>query len=476
MKLIDRFFDKEFFALLGKRPLPKIRIGKDGWGRRLRGAPASKQAAELGFAVAPRLAKLLNFAGTYNANEVGELRMFPACDELPEGANALAFMLNHQYRIDSMMIHTLALGDNGSGDLWLVSMAPVGGRHDVFFFDHDEGGIEHVADSIEAFALALHLSDRLSAPVRSPTAAERRALVGHVANKGHLDLPWLPDELPVAASSPPVRLHGRTQDLRIILNGYVRRAPGPAVDLPARPLPGEALDAMLRAFLRVEDSTLRALFKRFARSASSLVRDAVSHLQRLLVRRQPATFERRIALLIAPRIRLGKAWNDRSIKRGLGTIDKAQAAARKAQESQAPKDHRAAIASLRRALKVVPRNDGFWNSLCYSLSCLGRWSDMLEAAKRATALAPKSSYAYQQLACAYAGLEDHAGAIHAGRRAIALDPDNAYATYNLAKALLMRKEAKGRDLLERARRLAPELRAQAESDPDIKSALAALDR
>jgi len=39
----------------------------------------------------------------------------------------------------------------------------------------------------------------------------------------------------------------------------------------------------------------------------------------------------------------------------------------------------------------------------------------------------------------------------------------------------MRKESEGRKLLERACRLAPELRARAERDPDITSALAALD-
>jgi hypothetical protein len=53
--------------------------------------------------------------------------------------------------------------------------------------------------------------------------------------------------------------------------------------------------------------------------------------------------------------------------------------------------------------------------------------------------------------------------------------EDAYATYNLATALLMRKESEGRKLLERACRLAPELRARAERDPDITSALAALD-
>ncbi|HXU04011.1 MAG TPA: tetratricopeptide repeat protein [Polyangia bacterium] len=329
-----------------------------------------------------------------------------------------------------------------------------------------------MADSVEAFALALHLGDR---PARSRTAAEKRALVGHVANQRDIGLPWLAKKLPKKTSSPTPHLHARTLDLRITLNGYVRRVPGPPADLSAQPLPAEAVDAMLRAFLRVEDGPLRALFERFARSPSGLVRDAVSHLKKLLRRRGPATFERRIALLIDPRTRLGKSLHARASKRGDVTMDKARAAVHKVQASQASDDHRAAVAALRRALKLVPLNQDFWNSLCYSLSFLGRWSDMLEAAKRATDLAPKSSYAQQQLACAYAALKDNARAIAAGRRAIALDPKNAYATYNLATALLMRKESEGRKLLERACRLAPELRARAERDPDITSALAALD-
>jgi hypothetical protein len=140
MNAIDRFFDEKFFALLGKRRLGKRRGGGDGLGgRRLRGASASAQLAALGFTVAPGLARLVDFAGEYDANPVGALRMFPMCDELPDGENALGFMLNHTWRIDSVMFHTLALGDNGSGDLWLVSMAETSGRHDVFFFDHDEG-------------------------------------------------------------------------------------------------------------------------------------------------------------------------------------------------------------------------------------------------------------------------------------------------------------------------------------------------
>ena len=212
---------------------------------------------------------------------------------------------------------------------------------------------------------------------------------------------------------------------------------------------------MLRAFLRVEDGPLRALFERFARSPSGLVRDAVSHLKKLLRRRGPATFERRIALLIDPRTRLGKSLHARASKRGDVTMDKARAAVHKVQASQASDDHRAAVAALRRALKLVPLNQDFWNSLCYSLSFLGRWSDMLEAAKRATDLAPKSSYAQQQLACAYAALKDNARAIAAGRRAIALDP----------KTPMRRTTSRQRSSCERSPRVASSSNGHAGSPP-----------
>ena len=74
------------------------------------------------------------------------------------------------------------------------------------------------------------------------------------------------------------------------------------------------------------------------------------------------------------------------------------------------------------------------------------------------------------------GLKDDTGTIRASRRALELDPKNAYAMYNLATTLLVNGKTEGRKLLERACKLAPVLRDDAERDPDIVSALAALER
>src|SRR5688572_30343171 len=206
--------------------------------------------------------------------------MFPIEDVVPYAVNALAFMLEQPFRVDATLTHSLPLGTTGSGDIWLVSLAVEGGRHAVFLHGHDSGEIEHVADSIEAFALALHLRDRAHAP----TLAERDALAGHVANNDDIDLAWLGEEPLAKPSSPTPRLHERTDDLRSTLNGYGRHLPAPARALSERPLPAEALDALLRAFLRAEDEAFAALCARFAESPLGLVRDAVSHLRELLER------------------------------------------------------------------------------------------------------------------------------------------------------------------------------------------------
>ena len=465
---------------MGAGPLAARDRGRKARGRRSVNVPASRRLADLGFAVAPGLAKLLDFVGVHETKEIGALGIFQLGEMLPDGGGGFAFMLEQPFRLDAMMMHALPLGTTGAGDVWLVSLAERRGRNDVFLFGHDTGSLEHVADSIEAFALAIHLGDR-EVP---PTATERRALVGHVANNDDLDLTWLGKKRLAKTSSPTPRLREQTKDLRRTLNGYGRQPPAAATKLPARPLPAEALDAMLRAFLRVEDSTLHDLFARFSRSPGGLVRDAVSFLQELLAQGGPATFERRLSLLRAPAEKAAAAreapsrtapMKDRRPDRAAAAQAQFEAAVREAEAAQTRGDHRQAAAAFRRALKLAPKHARCWAALCYTLYCLKRWSEMLEAAKQAVALDPQSSYAHQQLACAYSGLEDYPGTIRAARRAVELDPKNAYAMYALAMGLLMRKKVEGRELLERACRLAPALRADAESDPDIIKALLALE-
>lgn len=285
MSLLDEFFANEFLTLLGKRKLPAAGA-----------VPPSQRLAALGFSVAPAFGRFLDFTAADDANEIGALYMFPIDDVVPGGGNALAFMLEQPFRVDATMTHSLPLGTTGSGDIWLVSLAAKHGRHDVFLHGHDTGELEHVADSLEAFALALHLCDR----DKAPTAAERSALVGHVAKNDDIDLDWLGDEALAKPSSPTPRLYELTYDLRSTLNGYGRHLPAAAAKLPEQPLPAEALDALLRAFLRVEDPVLEALSVRFAEAPEGLVRDAVSHLSKLLNPQAPTTFEGRAELLLGP--------------------------------------------------------------------------------------------------------------------------------------------------------------------------------
>jgi hypothetical protein len=286
MSLLDEFFANEFFTLIRETAQGKSAVI----------LKPSQRLAGLGFSVAPALGRLLDFAAVHDAIEIGALAMFSTDDVVPGDVNALAFMLEQPFRVDATLTHALPLGTTGGGDIWLVSLAATRGRHDVFLYGHDTGELEHVADSVEAFAFALHLGARDAAP----TAAERRALAGHVANNDDIDLAWLGEERLANTSSPTQPLHERTDDLRGTLNGYGRHLPAPAGELPKEPVPAEALDALLRAFLRVEEQALAALFARFAQSPSGLVRDAVSHLRKLEGPRAPATFEGRVELLLEP--------------------------------------------------------------------------------------------------------------------------------------------------------------------------------
>lgn len=166
----------------------------------------------------------------------------------------------------------------------------------MFLYGHDSGELEHVADSLEAFAFALHLRDREAAP----TEAERRALAGHVANNDDIDLDWLGKKRLAKTACPTAQLAEQTDDLRGTLKDYGRHEPAAAGKLPARPLPAEVLDAMPRAFLRCEDEALAALFERFEQSPARLARDAVSHLRKLVAKKGPASFDRRAELLLGP--------------------------------------------------------------------------------------------------------------------------------------------------------------------------------
>jgi tetratricopeptide (TPR) repeat protein len=420
----------------------------------------------LGFRVAPRLAKLLDLVAAHETNEIGPLSFFPIDDVLPAKGDAFSFMLAQPFRVDAMMMHALPLGTTAAGDVWMVSLAGRRGRHDVFLFGHETDSLTHVADSVEAFALAVHLADGESAP----TAAQRRALVGHVANCDDLELAWLGRKRLPKTSSPTPKLCAKSADLRSILNVYGSHRPKPAAELASKPLPAEAIDAMIRAFLRVEDARLARYVERFREAPSGLVRDAVEHLERLTKERGRPTFDRRLAALLRPAKKAAATWRPPSPSHE--TIDEVWG---RANAAQARGKHREAVTELQKGLALSPKNARAWAALCYSLSCLERWAEMRDAAEHAVACDPQSSYAYLQLACAHVGLEDYAGSIGAARRAVALDPKDGAAAYNLALGLLMTGDAEGRAVLERALRLAPELRSLAESDADVVSALAALD-
>jgi hypothetical protein len=141
-----------------------------------------------------------------------------------------------------------------------------------------------------------------------PTAAEQRTLVGHVANNDDIELAWLGDKRLAKTSAPTAKLYEWTKELRAALNGYCRKPPAAATKLAPRPLPAEALDAMLSAFLPLDDTTLRDLFARFRQSRAGLVRHAVSFLEELLARGGLATFEGRVALLREPARKAAAAW------------------------------------------------------------------------------------------------------------------------------------------------------------------------
>jgi len=471
VSFLDEFFDGEFFRRLGARERRKP-------GGKSRGAPPSRRLEKLGFAIEPALARLLDFVDRHDTNEIGPLGLFEIDDVLAGAGNALAFMLEQPFRVDATLLHAFPLGTTGAGDLWLVSLAPHRGRHEVFLFGHDTGTIELAADSLQAFALAVCLSDGET----KATAAERRALVGHVRTSDDLDLPWLEAKPPGKAASPAPRLQGRTRDLRSTLNGYGRHEPAAAEKLPAQPLPAEVQDALLRAYLRGEDAVLGPLLQRFARSPAALVRDTVSYLARLVDEGGATTFKQRTARLLGPANAAAKAALKKRMaaqrvaeKKQRAAERAAEAAASKARELQADGAHRRAVDAFRKALTLTPNDGELWAAMCFSLWSLERWAEMRDAGEQAVRLDPESSYAYQQLACAYAGLEDDARTIQAGRRAVELNPKNAYAMYTVATTLLMNKDPEGRSLLDRACKLDKTLRADAKADGDIQKALAALD-
>lgn len=466
--LLDEFFERDLFRALGDQ---KRR-------RKKRGVPASRRLEQLGFTIGPTFARLVDFIEAHDAAAVGPLYFFEIDDMLASGKNSLEFLLVQPMRVDATMLHAFPLGASGAGDLWLVSLTAKRGRHEVFLFGHDTGAVELAADSLEAFMFAAYLTER-EAPA---TPAERRALIGHVNRSDDLDLDWLEAKSPARSTAPIFRLLERSHDLRSLLNGYSRHEPARvAAKLPANPLPAQVLDALLRAFLRCDDDAFRTLARRFGRSPSKLVRDAIAYLRRLAAKGKPATFEHRKRLLLDPAGRAAKvelekrrAEEDADEKKEHQASVAAAAAGSKARDLQQGGDQRQAVKYFEKALKLMPDDGELWAAYCYSLYCLERWTEMRDAAKQAVAFDEDSSYAYQQLACACSGLDDTEGTIRAGRQALALDPKNAHAMYVLAAALLTKGDREGRRLLQRAYRLNPELREAAATDDDIQKALAAL--
>lgn len=469
---LDEFFKKKFFRLLGKKKRSKNKPSN----------AASQRLEQLGFTIEPAFARLLDFVETHDVLEIGPLGFFEIDDVIADGKNSLEFLLVQPFRVDAALLHAFPLGTTGSGDLWFVPLAPHHGKHEVFLFGHDTGAVELAADSLEALVFAAHLTDR-DTPA---TAAERRALVGHVKCSDDLELDWLGTK-PLAKSAAPLpRLLKRTSDLRALLNGYSERRPAAAAKLPANPLPAETLDALLRAFLRGEDKEFQPLTERFASSPSGLVRDAVAYLEKLAAKRGPATFARRKALLLDPAKKAAKAEldddedasdddDDGDWKKEYQAAMAADRAGVKARKLQKAGDHRQAVKYFKQSLDVVPEDGDLWAAYSYSLFCLERWAEMRDAAEHAIEEDDENSYAYQQLACACDELGDTKGALRAGRQAIELDPKNADAMYNLAVMLLRQRKREGRSLLEPAGRLKKALRKDAAADADVQKALAALD-
>ena len=282
--LLDAFFEGEFFRSIAKNQQPRTR----------RGAAASQRLEQLGFKVEPALARLIDFIQVHDALEIGQVSFFDIDDVIAGAENPLAFLLAQPFRVDATLLHAFPLGTTGAGDLWLVSLAPQRRSHEVFLLSHDAGTVELAADSLEAFLFAAHLTDR----EEPATAAEQEALVGHVQWSDDLDLEWLQTESPEATTAPVPQLFERTEDLRAVLNGFSEHEPAPAAKLSASPLPAEALDALLRAFLRGDDDQFQTLAQRFANAAPELVRKAIVHLQDLAARGGAAAFEHRKNLLL----------------------------------------------------------------------------------------------------------------------------------------------------------------------------------
>ena len=476
---VDEFFKKKLFRLLGKKKRSQKKPSN----------AASQRLEQLGFTIEPPLARLLDFAETHDISEIGPLCFFETDDVIANSKNSLEFLLVQPFRVDAALLHAFPLGTTGSGDLWFVSLAPNRGKHEVFLLGHDTDAVELAADSLEALAFAAHLTDR-EAPA---TAAERRALIGHVKRGDDLELDWLGAKSPAKSKAPLPRLLKRTSDLRAVLNGYSERRPAAATKLPPNPLPAEALDALLRAFLRGEDKVLRTLTERFADSPSGLIRDAVAYLEKLAKKRGPTTFARRKTLLLDPARKAAKAelkqrlatqndddddddddGDDDDWKKEYQAIMAADRAGKKARKLQKSGDHLQAAKYFKQSLDVIPEDGDLWAAYSYSLFCLERWPEMRKAAEHAIAEDDENSYAYQQLACACDELGDTKSAINAGRQAIELDPKNADAMYNLAAMLLRQRKREGRTLLERACRLKKALRKDAAADADLQKALAAL--
>jgi tetratricopeptide (TPR) repeat protein len=486
MELPERFFAEGFERAFTR-----------GTRKKRRRMPASREIAALhAIELAPAFARFADILGEYEREpRYGAFGWFGGkggwtIDWLAGKNNALAHAIDEPYRHGALLSASLEIGCDHSGNLWLVSLDAVKEKNAVFLFDHDTGEVKPAADSIEAFVLVLDILER----EKKPTRAERLALDGRVG------WPCFADYVAVAGPSLDIprasaRRFDEMRDLLPVLAGY-RNARRPAASRHEKNA-SEIAAQMLRRYLRGEDAKLRALLRRHAKHPARLVRDAAAHLKKMSLSCEPEgedsqTFHR--MRLLDPRIprfsaldvehathEAERCFEARDWDGVLGAYEPIpeelrprESASHLGYAMQNLGRHEEAIALFRRAQKSLPGRAHLHAALCFSLYALERWKEMHASAKRAAKLEPESSYAHQQIAIACLGQDDARGAIRASKRALELDPRNAYAAYTLASVLATRGERDAVPMLERALRLAPELRDALASDRELTEAIARL--
>ncbi len=108
-----------------------------------------------GAPLAPCLARFVDAVAAVPDFQIDELCVYPTTDWAWADA-PFAAMLAEWFRRVALPTGTIPIGCTGGGDVWLLEATAPAPR--VFCLDRDEMIAEPIADSIEAFALYLHLS------------------------------------------------------------------------------------------------------------------------------------------------------------------------------------------------------------------------------------------------------------------------------------------------------------------------------